>query len=236
MRKNFKKQDIEKYRICIGTLSSFGSLMKMKFRKNHFTHVIIDEAGQAVEPQTLIPVTLLSKEKCQLVLAGDPKQLGASSVSHFGRESKFDVSMIERLLTNNLCYAQSHGPQQNEYDARFVTQLKINYRSLPSVLNLCNELFYNSELQSAIEAEGNEDAKLLQTIQLKTTKNPNNCGVHFYNVAKGMNRREKDSSSWFNPVEVNAVFSYLALLKRTADIPFKDVGVVSYVHFFNELD
>lgn len=34
------------YRILVSTCSTMGSLLYMKFRKNHFTHVIIDEAGQ----------------------------------------------------------------------------------------------------------------------------------------------------------------------------------------------
>ena len=49
----------------------------------HFSHLFIDESGHAVEPEALIPVAGLftsDKEKYklfgQLVLAGDPKQLG----------------------------------------------------------------------------------------------------------------------------------------------------------------
>ena len=46
----------------------------------HFTHVFMDESGQAIEPETLVAVVgLFSTETPnggQLVLAGDPKQLG----------------------------------------------------------------------------------------------------------------------------------------------------------------
>ena len=46
----------------------------------HFTHVFLDECGQAVEPETLIPLAgLINPENQfggQVVLAGDPKQLG----------------------------------------------------------------------------------------------------------------------------------------------------------------
>ena len=47
---------------------------------DHFTHIFIDEAGHATEPETVIPLAgLLNIHKAnggQLVLAGDPKQLG----------------------------------------------------------------------------------------------------------------------------------------------------------------
>lgn len=202
----------------------------MKFKEDHFSHIIIDEAGQAVESQTLIPIALMSRGRCQIVLAGDPQQLGPSSVSMVGKYWKTDISMLERLLSSNECYSQSQGLHGNAYDPRFVTKLKINYRALPSILHLYNKLFYNSELQSTIEADGNSDAKLLQTIEFKMNKKTTNCGVHFYNVAKGINRREKDSTSWYNATEIKAIHSYLARLKniKNVDIPFNEVGIVSY--------
>jgi helicase MOV-10 len=49
----------------------------------HFSHLFVDESGQAAEPEALIPVAGLftsDKEKSKLfghlVLVGDPKQLG----------------------------------------------------------------------------------------------------------------------------------------------------------------
>lgn len=51
------------------------------FPVGHFTHVFIDESGQAIEPEALIAVagilTIDPGIHCgQLVLAGDPQQLG----------------------------------------------------------------------------------------------------------------------------------------------------------------
>ena len=47
---------------------------------NHFSHVFMDECGQALEPEALIPIAGLldggHANGGQLVLAGDPKQLG----------------------------------------------------------------------------------------------------------------------------------------------------------------
>lgn len=221
------KADIEKFRICIGTLSSFGTLMQMNFSRKHFSHFFIDEAGQSVEAQSLIPLTLFSKDNHQIVLAGDPKQLGASHTPNIGRVLKTDTSLLERLLTTNDFYAKTHGPDGTEYNPKFLTKLRINYRSLPSVLNVYNKLFYNSELQNAIGPDGNPDAELLEVLEKKVLKTSNKCGVYFCNVAKGVNRREKGSSSWFNATEIKVIFSFLASIQRTTDVEFRDIGVVS---------
>lgn len=37
-------------------------------RLGHFTHVILDEAGQATEPESLIPIGLISEANGQVVL------------------------------------------------------------------------------------------------------------------------------------------------------------------------
>ena len=45
--------------------------------RDHFTHIFIDEAGHATEPETVIPLSgLIGDQVTQVVLAGDPKQLG----------------------------------------------------------------------------------------------------------------------------------------------------------------
>jgi helicase MOV-10 len=47
----------------------------MGVQENHFTHIFVDEAGEALEPEALIPLNLANKNT-SIVLAGDHKQLG----------------------------------------------------------------------------------------------------------------------------------------------------------------
>lgn len=42
----------------------------MGFPKGHFSHIIVDEAGQASEPEVLTPLTFLDKLSGQIILAG----------------------------------------------------------------------------------------------------------------------------------------------------------------------
>ena len=44
-------------------------------RLGAFTHILVDEAGQALGPETLIPLSLAGPST-RVVLCGDPQQLG----------------------------------------------------------------------------------------------------------------------------------------------------------------
>lgn len=58
---------------------------------------MIDEACQATEVSTLIPL-LLNPQKC--VLIGDPKQLPATVISA-NNQNNYNLSLFERLANNN---------------------------------------------------------------------------------------------------------------------------------------
>lgn len=55
-------------------------LVSAEIPNHHFTHVFIDEAGHSLQPECLVPMAgMFSTETPgggQLVLAGDPQQLG----------------------------------------------------------------------------------------------------------------------------------------------------------------
>lgn len=57
-------------------------LLGLNLESSYFSYVFIDEAGQATEPEALIPLTLLvngqttRRSTTQIVLAGDHMQLG----------------------------------------------------------------------------------------------------------------------------------------------------------------
>ncbi len=69
--------------LCILTLNlHYCRLVLAEIPPGHFTHIIMDEVGQALETEALIPLAGLathpnaSKFCCQVIMAGDPKQLG----------------------------------------------------------------------------------------------------------------------------------------------------------------
>lgn len=74
--------DVMKLKIVVTTLVTAGRLVSANFPPGHFTHIFIDEAGQAVEPESIIPIAgifeseVAKRDGGQVVLAGDPEQLG----------------------------------------------------------------------------------------------------------------------------------------------------------------
>lgn len=70
----------------------------MKFKSGHFTHAVIDEAGQCTELEIAIPISLIDKNNGQIILAGDPNQLGPIILSPIAKKFGLDKSLLSRLL------------------------------------------------------------------------------------------------------------------------------------------
>ncbi|XP_015240104.1 PREDICTED: putative helicase mov-10-B.1 [Cyprinodon variegatus] len=76
------KEELMSYKIMVTTLQSAGRLVTAGVPPGYYSYIIVDEAGQAKELECLIPIAGLLKPKTgQVVLAGDPKQLGPVIIS-----------------------------------------------------------------------------------------------------------------------------------------------------------
>uniref|UniRef100_A0A673BQA8 RNA helicase n=1 Tax=Sphaeramia orbicularis TaxID=375764 RepID=A0A673BQA8_9TELE len=142
------KEKLMEYRIMVTTLLTAGRLVSGNIPIGHFTHVFVDEAGHAVETECIVPLAgLLNPESGQVVLAGDPKQLGPIIRSPFAQKYGLGVSLLERMMKTIPLYQKNEGV----FDSRFVTKLIRNYRSHPAILKVPNELFYDNELQACAD-------------------------------------------------------------------------------------
>ncbi|XP_048450405.1 putative helicase MOV-10 [Rhincodon typus] len=128
------KEQLQQYRVIATTLITAGRLASAKFPYGHFSHVFIDEAGNAVEPECVIAIAGLldvmdlerNKDGGLLVLTGDPKQLGPVLRSPIAIKHGLDLSFLERLMSGNTLYKKN--PSTGCYNERFVTKLLHNYR------------------------------------------------------------------------------------------------------------
>ncbi|XP_037629483.1 putative helicase mov-10-B.2 [Sebastes umbrosus] len=218
------KEKLMEYKIIVTTLITAGRLVTGGIPDDHFTHVFVDEAGHAVETECLVPLAgLLDAESGQVVLAGDPKQLGPILRSPFALRYEMGVSLLERMMKNFPLYQKD---EEGAYSNRFVTKLLQNYRSHPAILKVPNELFYDGELQCC--ADEILRNSYCRWEHLKTQGFP----VIFRGVT-GIDEREASSPSFFNIAEVEVLMEYVRKLllshgkKGLATIFPKDIGIIA---------
>jgi len=70
--------------------------------RGHFTHIFVDEAGQASEPECLVPITGILGDRTNVILSGDPRQLGPIIHSPIAMEYGLEVSFLERLMQSGM--------------------------------------------------------------------------------------------------------------------------------------
>lgn len=222
-------QSLLKKRVVIGTCSTLGSLMPIALKNDFFSHLLIDEAGQLIEPEALIPATLLDKTNGQIILAGDPNQLGPITFSPYASKFGLSTSYLQRVMSMPLY-------QKNILTATFnpvlVTQLIYNYRSVPTLLKIYSDIFYDGSLVPMIKPDISDEAKLLREIQPALTANSSSyqgqrpdMGIHSIPV-KGKNVQEVYSPSWMNPIEAKVLIRLLCnILKSSVDAA--DVGIIA---------
>ncbi|KAF5835699.1 P-loop containing nucleoside triphosphate hydrolase protein [Dunaliella salina] len=117
---------LDEANIVCSTLSFAGSSAFSRLSRK-FDVVVIDEAAQAVEPATLVPIINGCK---QLYLVGDPVQLPATVISTRAQDHKYDMSLFKRL-------------QNGGYP---VKMLNTQYRMHPDISFFPSQQFYGGGL------------------------------------------------------------------------------------------
>ncbi|KAG3290683.1 Mov10 RISC complex RNA helicase like 1, transcript variant X2 [Ictidomys tridecemlineatus] len=212
-----------RFRIIITTCSSAGLFYQIGVRVGHFTHVFVDEAGQASEPECLIPLGLISDVSGQIVLAGDPMQLGPVIKSRLAMAYGLNVSMLERLMSRPAYLRdESAFGACGAYNPLLVTKLVKNYRSHSALLALPSRLFYHRELEVCA------DPKVVTSL-LGWEKLPKKGFPLIFHGVRGSEAREGRSPSWFNPAEAVQVMRYCCLLARSvsSQVSARDIGVIT---------
>lgn len=109
-------------------LSTLTGLDSQLLGKRPFTLCVIDEAGQATEPATWIPITRAER----VVLAGDHQQLPPTILSRTAAAAGFGVSLLERLMTL--------------HQGALARQLTVQYRMHEQIMAFSSQEFYAGSL------------------------------------------------------------------------------------------
>ncbi|KAL3728154.1 hypothetical protein ACJRO7_032845 [Eucalyptus globulus] len=199
-----------RYRVIISTYTSSSLLRAEGIERGHFSHIFLDEAGQASEPECMVPVANLCGKETVVVLAGDPKQLGPVIHSKDAEARGLGKSFLERLF--------EHENYLNE-DIGFVTKLVRNYRCHPAILDLPSKLFYEGKLLACKE---NSYSAIPSSDLLPNKEFP----ILFIGI-QGCDEREGNNPSWFNRIEASKVVDFIQKLRDSSSMSEADIGVIT---------
>ncbi|KAF7378134.1 RNA helicase [Mycena sanguinolenta] len=195
-------EDLRKYRVVVSTCLSGGVPASLGLKRGHFSHIFCDEAGQATEPEVMLPIKSIADSSTNIVLAGDNKQLGP----------------IRELYSLD---------PQTTMGGSGITIVKLvnNFRSHPAILDFSNQQFYDGELIPC----GNPvlTRSLENCHELPTKKFP----LIFHGIL-GKDDREGSSPSFFNIGEATLVKKYVTSLvaDRKLRIRPEEIGVITPYH------
>ncbi|KXN81887.1 Putative helicase mov-10-B.1 [Leucoagaricus sp. SymC.cos] len=209
---------MKKYRVIVSTLISASIAFGIGMPRGHFSHIFIDEAGQATEAEAFTSIKTMADMKTNIVLSGDPKQLGPIIRSGIATHLGLELSYIERIMARPP-YNSSVG-----YGKSIVKLVK-NFRSHEAILQFPNERFYENDLQPCGE-------KKVINAYLGSSYLPNKKFPVIFHSVSGKDEREASSPSFFNIDEVVQVKTYVQQLKadRTFKTSDKNIGIITPYH------
>ncbi len=205
------------YNVIVSTCISAGYLTSLGL-KEHFNWVCIDESGQAMEPEVLIPIQAASsvQNKATLVLVGDPKQLGPIIRSPIAQSYGLNISLLERLCTQ----MEDQRAKDPSSLSLPIVKLESTYRAHPAILKLYSDMFYEGKLVSF--ADESVTHSLLRWRRL-----PNPDVPLLFIHSDGEEDRDPGSPSWYNQREMEHVMSTIDSLKSEMGVPNGEIGVIT---------
>uniref|UniRef100_A0A914Q7Q8 RNA helicase n=1 Tax=Panagrolaimus davidi TaxID=227884 RepID=A0A914Q7Q8_9BILA len=199
---------IRNYKVIICTLGSIPRLRNF-VEPGHFSHIFVDEAGQAPEMDVWLAVGYLATKKTRIILAGDPKQLGPTTTVEvlYNKHYGFKTSLLARLM------------EQDTFmnDPRYLIQLTDNHRSHEGIVKISSELFYENSLV-ATKPAGHDSLCCLPFLQKL------DFPILFHSVISGK-EETSETQSRRNMAEVEVIVRYVTLCLKY--VKSRDIGVVS---------
>ena len=209
-----KKSDMNEYRRIMSdieneivsqsdiVISTICNSADQRLEDYFFQIVIIDEASQSLEPDSLLP--LLHKAE-MAVLIGDEKQLGPTIISKECDISGFNISLFERL-----CYLYE--------GSDFISLLNEQYRMHEFLYRFSNDKFYNNEVITKSNIKLEDDVMELFPWPNK------NIPSYFYHYNASEERTEH--KSYFNSTEINLIFENVKKLVNIG-VKSEDIGIIT---------
>ncbi|EDQ86851.1 uncharacterized protein MONBRDRAFT_33641 [Monosiga brevicollis MX1] len=206
--------------VVVCTASMAPVVMHEELRFGSPSHLFIDEAGFMDEAELVMTVTAAYHEKLDLVLCGDPRQLGPVVTSDLALQGGLNISTMERLMERPPYLRTDSSSKHSPW---FLVKLIRNYRSHPHILHVYNELFYDGELVPE---------RPLADLDMAEWKHLPNPGfpIIFHGVV-GTHLRDNRSPSWYNLEEINCIRDHVVELRASGRrVRYSDMAIVTPYH------
>ncbi|KEG09267.1 putative regulator of nonsense transcripts 1, putative,nonsense mRNA reducing factor 1 [Trypanosoma grayi] len=171
-----------------------------RMRHMRFKHVLIDEATQGNEPETLIPLVRGAK---QVFLVGDHCQLRPVVVSLPAEKAGLRRSLFERLLTIG----------------HRAVRLEVQYRMHPCLSLFPSSYFYEGTLQNGVTEEQRDASKVFPW--------PDPTQPLFFYNTTGAEELGANGSSYLNRAEAALTEQIVTRLIRDGGVNPNGIGVIT---------
>jgi hypothetical protein len=206
-RVDLSKELLQQASVLFCTLSVSGRRNLLdSIEKGSIDVLIVDEAGQSVEAETLIP---LQHHPKKILLVGDTKQLPATVLSDHAKQFAYDRSMMQRLED-----VSGHIP---------IATLTIQYRMHPSICAWPSKQYYGGHLEASESVVQN--TKLVEERVKHRILQP----IAFFDILS-QERYSNPGNSRYNEQEVENIIRILQCLATLSPslVQYKRIGIISF--------
>jgi len=187
--------------------STLTGLSYRRLKERTFTWGIIDEAAQAEEPSTWIPMRWVER----VVLAGDHCQLPPTVISTRAQREGLGISLMERLI--------------DLYDDQQISRrLTTQYRMHETIMGFSSTAFYEGSLVAADSVSHH----LLTDLPNITADPLTTASLHYIDTAGASydESAEEDTASRLNPQEADLLVKKLQTLLDLG-VPAEMIGIIT---------
>lgn len=185
-----------------------------------FDLVVVDEAAQASEPSTWIPLARARRA----VLIGDPKQLAPIVRSREAAQAGLARSLMSRLMSKT----STSSPDASESIGVLSVALDTQYRSHEAISSWCSVESYNGRLNAAESVKDGLLCHLAGVLQTPVTTTP----MFMLSTRSNDGRvpveciERRVGGSYINEGEATIVASHVLLLLKSG-VKASDIAVIS---------
>ncbi|GAB4342775.1 MAG: AAA domain-containing protein [Flammeovirgaceae bacterium] len=176
-------------------------------RKFHFNTVIIDEAGQALEPACWIPILKANR----VIMAGDHCQLPPTVKSYEAAKAGLMKTLFEKIV---------------ELYPLSVHLLNVQYRMNEEIMEFSNEQFYGKNLKADEQVRY---ARISQNADLEAYTKPltyidtAGCGFDEVQTEEGMSKSNPEEARLL----LNVLKEWLDAMTNELDLKKISIGIIS---------